>query len=361
MSTQEQANTQANEGAAPAAASVPPYFRAYLPSDPDLQGMLAGKDFVAFDLETTGFCGDQGDQITQVAAVLIDGTTLTEKGEPFARRARLNSAHMERLRVEVSSPVEPDSSSLHFVLALNGHHPLNKLQIDILRESLSAGMITEQHFRTLSRETPRKDRRGEYADGNPKYVKYQALHQLTPDEMLDFEEAQKALPKEEDVLRELQSWMSGHGSIRAIGQNAYNFDKPFWNHRLRAHGMPEQPLRVTDTMWLSRLLFLPALRTMAEMGDEESSVALEKLGALKDVDRLSSKLQDLRAALHVEGGEAHSAIGDVQTMVGVLRGMCSFLQKHRESLTREEGLEAVLFARYKMQALERHYQQGFRY
>jgi DNA polymerase III alpha subunit (gram-positive type) len=150
------------------------------------------------------------------------------------------------------------------------------------------------------------------------------------------------------------------GTNRFIAHNGDTFDKVFLLARCAHHGLPLIPMTVTDTLWLSRLLYLPALLAVGSVLPCCDHV-IASLRVFKDPEKLSSKLQDLKNALNVEGGLAHSAEGDVLTLINVLNAMVLFLEEHEELLSNPDSPVIGQFQNLMEQALVKHQSNDFRY
>lgn len=330
------------------------YYKAYQENGLDLLAKMEGKDFMVFDLETTGF-DPHSCQITQIAAVMVDGGTLQKKGEPFVRLISLNAHAVSRLAIEVLTEAVQDSDSLHYVLALNGHHRYTQNEKDYLLGALTDGLITSREYQDRVTHTSRVKNKGEWPNGKAKEFQYEQPHTLTQQEFVELlaDEANRAT--EAEALTDFFLWMRANNVTRVIGHNARLFDVPFLEVRFLCFNLYIPKLIVTDTMWLSRLLFLPAVIALFDTADRPGQI-IDSLGGNRE--KLSSRLQDLRKALEVEGGLAHSAEGDVDTTINLLKEMCSFLKSNEHFL---ESSHSSYFNELKEMAFERFHKNGFKY
>jgi DNA polymerase III alpha subunit (gram-positive type) len=340
------------------------YYQAYQPADINLLNKMQGKLFIPWDLETTGFNGDRGDQITQIAAMLIDVSSsgISVYKKPFHREIRLNEEKLQLLIQEAESPEDPGYQSLHWVLALNHHHRHTRPEAEYLEQMLAEGYISQSGYDFRMEGTHRVHDAGFDRKGKPKLQKYEQPHKLTLAEIQELVEEEHANKVEEAVaLEDFQSWMEEQGTYRTLGHNAHSFDKTFYNHRREALGLSPKKMVVTDTMWVSRLLFIPAVLTMCDHGDEASKEIREALDTFKNGYKFSSKLQDLRAALKVSGGEAHRALGDVESTIEILKAMISYFSTHYEALTNDASPVKELFEFNKAAAFHNFQENNFRY
>jgi len=299
-----------------------------------MAGSLKGHKLALFDLETTGFYAEQNDQVTQIAAAVVDGDSLSILGEPLNLKAALNAFHMERLKDEVFlEGIQPGYQSVHWILALNGYHPL-----------------TRYTGETAIVELPREDE-------TTFPFEYNVPQKLTKEEYFQVVRDIESLPSERKVLEQAMEWVRNSKATMAAGHNANNFDKPFLNFRLEeVYGMDPLTLGVLDTLWLARLTLIPAIYALEDIGDQDSRYIANALAKKKNPENLSSKLQDLRYALRIVGGLAHDAFGDITTNLAVLVAIMEFLKKKKDILA---GLEK--FEEYRRQAFVKHRDRGFKY
>jgi hypothetical protein len=159
------------------------YYQAYQNLGLDLLQKTQGKLFIIFDLETTGFNGSEGDQITQIAAGLVDGTTLEMVGDPFYVRAGLIPQKVEQLTKEVLGSEDPGYQSLHWVLALNHHHPLTQDESNHLKNLLEKGKIGQEEYAARVASSHKEVNLGPDFKGRDKIVKYNQPHKLSVEEL----------------------------------------------------------------------------------------------------------------------------------------------------------------------------------
>ena len=335
------------------------YYQAYQNLGLDLLQKTQGKLFIIFDLETTGFDGSEGDQITQIAAGLVDGTTLEMVGDPFYVRAGLIPQKVEQLTEEVLGLEDPGYQSLHWILALNHHHPLTQDESEHLKNLLEKGKISQDEYTSRVILTSKEVNLGPDYKGIDKIVKYNQPHKLSVEELSEVLHQDSTMRKsEEEAIDDFLTLVEDTGTFRFIGHNADSFDKKFFLDRCRYYGEGPTKMTVTDTMWLSRLLFIPALRTMAGNGDLESMEVMGALNVLGNEAKLSSKLQDLRNAFGIPEDEAHTALGDIRVNLKVLVWIQKYLKKHNELLLGSLNSE---FEMLKVEAFASYQKNDFRY
>ena len=335
------------------------YYQAYQNLGLDLLQKTQGKLFIIFDLETTGFKGSEGDQITQIAAGLVDGNTLEMVGDPFYVRAGLIPQKVEQLTKEVLGSEDPGYQSLHWVLALNHHHPLTQDESNHLKNLLEKGKIGQEEYTARVASSHKEVNLGPDFKGRDKIVKYNQPHKLSVEELSEVMHHDTTVRKsEEESLVDFINLIEDASTFRFIGHNADGFDKKFFQDRCYVYGIAPVRMTVTDTMWLSRLLFIPALQVLAAHGDLESIQVRDSLNVFNNLSKLSSKLQDLRNAFCIPEEDAHTALGDISVNLKVLVWIQQYLKKHNELL---QGLLKDKFEMLKVEAFASYQKNDFRY
>jgi DNA polymerase III epsilon subunit-like protein len=335
------------------------YYQAYQSMGLDLLQNTQGKLFVIMDLETTGFNGSGGDQITQIAAGLVDGTTLEMVGDPFYVRAGLIPQKVDQLTKEVLGSEDPGYQSLHWVLALNHHHHLTQDESDHLKNLFEKGKIAQEEYASRLTSSFREVNLGPDYKGRDKIVKYKQPHKLSVEELSEVLHHDSTMRKsEEDSIMDFLKLVEDTGTFRFIGHNADGFDKKFFLDRCSYYGIAPTKMTVTDTMWLSRLLFIPAIQVLADNGDTESIKVRDTLNVFNNLSKLSSKLQDLRNAFGIPEEDAHTALGDIKVNLKVLVWIQQYLKKHNELLL---GSLNSKFEMLKVEAFASYQKNDFRY
>lgn len=292
---------------------------------------ISGKKYLLFDLETTGFSGAVN-QIVQFGSMLVEGTTLEAAQPPVGIKVQLDEESINLLEAEVKSNKTPGYESQHFVLALTGYHPLIRPIMDILQDQLDAGLITQEEF-----ENRTEGALDEYIDPVTGYqTTFKVPHKITMDEFLQVKaDNLQRVPEKEALEIFLQTTSIAEGKF--AGHNVLLYDIPFLNARLRKYGLPELKVEETlDTLWYCRLAFLPLVKALDEAGDPEAHrIHQYLLNQYSKPLGLSSRLQELRESLAVDGGLAHDAVGDVFTNLNVLKVLVSFITSRQDSITKE--------------------------
>lgn len=130
--------------------------------------------------------------------------------------------------------------------------------------------------------------------------------------------------EEKRVLTEFNTWIGKFKNPVLIAHNAA-FDMNFVATRGAKHGITMKPYKVLDTLKIAQLFFIPALQSLKELGNAEAKVMLDKLAGKYGP---SATLGNLSTALDVDIKNWHSALADVESMIGVLRKIVDFLNKN---------------------------------
>jgi hypothetical protein len=253
-------------------------------------------NLVSFDIETTGLPGASGVQLTQAGMVLGDykNTVL------LSSRCHLNDSTMSTLRLEaMTAPGTLKKGSRHWVLRYNGYSPVFKSYQDYLQSWGCPHKLASLH------------------EGRLVFVDGSAERPLGPSHMLLLEEEMHMYPDEARLLSTIHDCMAEHLPGRALlGQNILDFDIPFVNARAEALGMAGiDAAEVVDTVWISRIIIIPALQVLSDVDPLSGKL----LYALTDFrGKVSSHLQDMRKVFAVMGGQAHEAVGDCITTLGLV-------------------------------------------
>ena len=290
---------------------------------------LSLKHLVALDIETTGFSPTQA-QVTQVGMMAVG-----HNRPRMSTKCRLTEETLQKLRVESSSKVLSclKRGSTHWVLRYNNYHPMFRRYGELLLGGPCAHKLAVM--------TPKGLQFAEQGSEIP----------LLPNDMRLLSDGLLNLPEEKNLLTglfsQLQTMPPGTG---ILGQNIILFDIPFLEGRAGHYGMNSwfHP-RVVDTMWISRVLLIPALEILAP-DDAKSSSILRKLTLASG--KVSSSLQDLVVALVATGGTAHDALGDCQTTVSVLKKMQEYAVYADGVLSANPALYAAWKTRVDKEALK---------
>lgn len=253
------------------------YYTKFAGCTPDLAPYFSQQKYgISFDLETTGLDPTKN-QITQLGYVCFneEGLLVVEG----LIKVRLTDETKAKLLKDIAERNCAEYSLL-WVLAFNSHHEVFRMG----------------------------------ADGR---------HPLIPtaEELEGFLIDDERLDTEEEALRK---WK---GKMRAVkyvlGHNAENFDKNFINVRLGIYGIQDrETYEVIDTLWISRLAFLPLLQVV----DIPEAFAMKAI-LTKEDGTLSSKLDDLKKAFQIFSGKSHTAVVDSVTVVILYFKMVEFMKK----------------------------------
>lgn len=269
---------------------------------------LSDKKLVALDLETTGLSPVTA-QITQAGAVHGD---ITDNLGYFGKTASLSDESFSCLAAESRAAAYHRSAPMHWVLGYNSYHEVfSKLQYRmpgiLPNVSKPCAVMGTSGVTFVSGDTP---------------------YLLNAAELEEVRQRCSFLLPEDQVIRMLQQWVAQvpAGSM-LVGQNILAFDLPFLYERARCSGGSFEhtytPATIVDTMWVSRVLAIPALRALG-VDDKVYGHVLRALHNGKG--GYKSSLQDLRKAFGVTGGAAHSATGDCVTTLAVLRAMVALAE-----------------------------------
>lgn len=245
---------------------------------------------VSFDLETTGLDPNKN-QITQIGYVCFneEGLLVVEG----LIKVRLTEETKAQLLQEVAERNCAEYSLL-WVLAFNSHHEVFRMGADGKHPLIPTAEELEGFF--------------------------------IDDERLNTEE--EALRKWKEKMRSVQY---------VLGHNAKNFDKNFINVRLGKYGIQErETYEVIDTLWISRLAFLPLLQVV----DIPEAFAMKAI-LTKDDGTLSSKLDDLKKAFQIFSGKSHTAVADSVTTVILYFKIVEFMKKCSSVMESERYLIEV--------------------
>lgn len=300
------------------------YFKAYQKLEPSFHQRMSGKKFIIFDLETTGFDGSSS-QITQIAAAVVDGSTL-EVQETFCKRVRLSESNLALLRLEIKNDEYEKKESLHWVLTFNHYHKsfvTKKCQLEerLLNEEMTKEEFDEKVKKAIGTRIKYND-----CNGDPVYEEYDIAAQVAEEDIIAIEEEEQLLLSEKEVLQEFASWINEKNVNRFIGHNILNFDCKFLALRMKENNIElVKNCIITDTLWLSRLLFIPvvkALKGTSKIANELYSSLLDQ----KNQKYLLSTLQDLRKAFNIECDLlSHDASSDIIINLMILNKMIDFL------------------------------------
>lgn len=299
---------------------------------------ISTEGMLALDIETTGLDPlTETSQVTQVAMVdARDGSTVLDK------KASLTDGVMFGLGREADScPGALSKGSLHWVLRYN--HYTKGL---FYTYGELSGVPASKHVRVEKTTSCKmlvnhKDVGLESTSSEIWSVPADSEAPLTGVWMKELALYSDTLADEGALLTGLYDLLRDRNPVCLLGQNIIGFDCRFlqarWEHYRkqedsgRSSTLIPESTNIVDTMWIARVLFLPALVSLKTVGalDDAGSSMLTYLLSRGRGGGPSSSLQDLRHALSAQGGEAHDAAGDCRTNIEVLEGMRSACSKYR--------------------------------
>lgn len=267
---------------------------------------------VALDLETAGLT-PEASQITQ--AGMVDALT---KRVLVSNRCQLTLETLGSLRKEAESSNLLGRGSTHWVLRYNNYHSIFKSYESYLLDPNNPAPVVTQKEGKLQVMPPDSER------------------PLSPRDFRELLLSTENLLTEEALLLKISSRMQEAPiGFSLVGQNILLFDLPFIMCRAAKYGItPWVPSSCVDTMWVSRILIIPALRTLCL----EDPLSDRILGTLGGYNRPSSSLQSLRKAFGCDGGVAHDAVGDCHTNVSVALALIAYAKHAQELLRASESL-----------------------
>lgn len=291
---------------------------------------ISTEGMLALDIETTGLDPlTESSQVTQVALVdAHDCSTVLDQ------KSALTEGVMFGLHREMEScPGALSRGSLHWVLRYN-HYTKGVF----FTYSELSGVPASKHVRVEKKTSSKvlinhKDVGLESTSSEIWSVPADSEVPLTSDWLKELTLYSDTLADEEAVLTGLYDLLRDRKPACLLGQNIIGFDCSFLQARWGFYRKQEDSCRsstlipestnIVDTMWIARVLFIPALVALKTVGalDDNGSSMLSYLLSKGRGGGPSTSLQDLRHALAVQGGEAHDAAGDCRTNIGVLDGM----------------------------------------
>ena len=247
-----------------------------------------GKVLVLLDTETVGLEPNTPYiQLTHLAAMAFDGSTLAELGE-FSKKVNIG----EPLHRAINDPASPEATHLGKEMA----------------RRLKKYKRPDKHPAELLKMTG-------YYDGN--------------EEKLD----------EKAALIAFEEFLNKFDNVILVAHNAV-FDLKTIQARRRFHGLP--PMKrypVLDTLKITRLFFVPALVSMETT--PEVKAILDGLLAKTKYRSYTSSLGKLAQVLGVKVDNWHDAKEDVKMLFQVLQKVIEFLRKNADTnIHKQQGLAA---------------------
>ena len=128
---------------------------------------------------------------------------------------------------------------------------------------------------------------------------------------------------EQEMYLKFRSWLDKIPNPIFVAQNA-RFDLRMVNHR---SGRIFQDIPVIDTLVLIRDHLIPVLKELSSQGDENASQILDSLRSPK-TGRPLSNLGGVAKAFGIKATGWHSAIADVEMMIGSISKVIKLLRNH---------------------------------
>lgn len=235
---------------------------------------IQGKTIVVFDTETSGLSVLlPWVQVTEIAAVAIDGDTGKELGK-FHRKIRLTPQTRDEITRERSVSTKDDSGA---------------------REGPKAPSI--QRLFKMSR----------YGDKNAQFSEIKRVYQDWVD------------------------WLNQFDKPVMVAQNAA-FDMTHMFAPLKKFGIARPNIgEVIDTMVLARTWIYPLLKAAAQAGDTASEEMLKAFDVMRGERKSQSfALNNLGKAFKVDATHWHSGISDTLQTLGIFQAMMKFLKQAEE-------------------------------
>ena len=251
-----------------------------------------GKTLILFDTETTGMKPHLSyNQLTQVAAIAFDGTTLAEKGE-FSKKVNLGGP-MTRVLNDPNSPEAKD---------------VEKQMARHLRKYKKPDMHPSELLKMTG-----------YESGGP-----------------------EGRVDEKEILIAFEAFINQFDNVILVAHNA-GFDMKAMEARRRYYGMaPMKRVPVLDTARISRFFFIPAMIAMEDV--PEVKTVLDGLLAKTKYKSYSSSLGNLAKVLGVKMDGWHDAKEDVKMLMAVLQKVVAFMQKNSGAdIRKQQGIAAKRF------------------
>lgn len=258
-----------------------------------LDGLLKfdGKTLILFDTETTGMKPHLPyNQLTHIAAMAFDGSTLGELGE-FSKKVNLG----EPTNRAINDPSSPEAKHLEKQMA--------------------------RHLRKYKK-----------ADLHPRDIL----------KMTGYESGNEERLGEQEALIAFEAFLNQFDNVMLIAHNA-GFDMKTIEARRRFYGMaPMKRAPVLDTVRITRFFFIPALLSMENVPEVKN--ILVGLLAKTKYKSYSSSLGKLAQVLGIRMDNWHDAKEDVKMLMAVLQKMIQFLKNNvGNDIRKQQGVAAKRF------------------
>lgn len=236
-----------------------------------------GKTLILFDTETVGLEPNTSYiQITQIAGMAFDGSTMTKIGE-YSKKLNLG----EPLQRALNDPNSPEAKH-------------------------------------LSKERARHLRKYKKEDLHPSDALKMTGYATGDEEKVD----------EKQGLIEFEEFVNKYQNVVLIAHNA-TFDMKAIQARRKLHGLPPMKrVPVLDTVQISRFFFIPAMQ--ATESNPEAAEILKSLLAKTKYKSYVSSLGKLASAFKIKIDGWHDAREDVMMLFEVLKKFIDELNKNKD-------------------------------
>lgn len=250
-----------------------------------------GKTLVLFDTETVGLDPNtQYIQLTHIAAMAFDGSTLEEKGE-FTKKVNIG----EPLHRAMNDPTSPE-------------------------------------FKHLEKDRARHLAKYKKADKHPSELLQMTGYHSGDEEKMD----------EKEALVAFEEFINQFDNVILAAHNAA-FDMKTIQSRRRLHGLPPMKrIPVLDTLKIARFFFVPAMVSMENV--PEIKAMLNGLLAKTKYKSYTSSLGKLAEVLGVKIDNWHDAKEDVKMLMAVLQKVVAFLKANADvDIRKQRGIAAIRY------------------
>lgn len=150
-----------------------------------------------------------------------------------------------------------------------------------------------------------------------KHTKYDELKMPVTEEM-------KALEEFKDFCESSPAYLIAHNAsfdLKLIGTRIGQINN----------------LGVNDTMMFARLFYIPALKSLAEAGDEKAKLTVNTMTGKSG--KVSSALASIAKGLGIDVSNAHTAMADVQSTIEIFRKMIDYIENKAEEFLNSDTYE----------------------
>ena len=290
----------------------------YLKLDDLLNNVLnfKGRDLLLLDTETTGVKGER-DQLTQIAAAIVNGESLTVKKE-FNEKVQLlpgiQNSLFDKMSPEMIARSEKEKAKknlgLKDILQMTNYFDLSKQEKGEMSKSKDKGQYLK----------------GKYQEAAPKNT-------------------------EKEVIESFLNFIRSSNKPIIVAHNL-DFDVSFLKERMKLYGLKEtelgSPSNQLDTLDLVKHYFVPALQSLMKTPNENvKKIAMKILTKITKISnreykkkgtiRFSStaSLGPQSQALQIDAKGWHDAFADIMMMLDVMKKVIKFLKDNKDTIENE--------------------------